>query len=80
MLRTSHDLARVMQQSEVTARRVLREVFPDREEAITWLLDEEKWGRVLHHLAHRSDRRFGCRRKRVKPQKEEEAVLMTDCW
>lgn len=80
MLRTSSDLARVMNQSDDTARRVLREVFPRRDEPVMWLLDEQKWYRVLHHLAHNKERHFGCRRKRVKQQPEQNIPLMHESW
>lgn len=63
--RTSHDLARILHQSDDTARRVLREVWPGREEATDWRLDESAWRSVLLHLARGKNRYGGRRRRKV---------------
>lgn len=67
MLRTSHDLARVMNQSDETARRVLREVFPRRGDRAIWRLDDKQWYLVLYHIERNKPRHFG----KVKPRKKE---------
>lgn len=64
--RTTHDAARVMRQSEETARRVFRELWP-RDEANDWRVGPEKWLEFMRHVAFNPDRRFGCRRRRDKP-------------
>ena len=66
--RTSHDLARVMGQSDDTARRVLRELWPRRDEPRDWRLDETDWEKVLYYLT-RPKRRFGCRRRNTSGSK-----------
>lgn len=77
--RTPHDLAHMMRQSEETARRVLREVWPDRDAPVDWELGESEWSRVLRHLARNQTRRFGCRRRRNKQKKTDtNEPLMTD--
>lgn len=62
LYRTSHDLARVMGQSDETARRVLREVFGDRDEPNDWRLSADEWLRVYRHVQFNDERQFGRRR------------------